>query len=286
MYLPKLDREKDKFTVIQSLNKAVLASIIYIYFTMNITHREIEQLILKSDFKGYQVLNVLKYYGLKREHANILRNHSYEDCIKILNENSLFDSQYEAVYQILNSVNHNEILTKLDNSNKTNNYETKSNMNMNLDYSASLKLLSNKEQEAYYNYISKIRNKKIQDNFREKLINEFQEKCALCNVNNPHLLIASHIIPYSMCSSDLNIAGNPNNGLLLCPIHDALFESGNYISFSSEGKIIVTSKIPISNYADFYISDKMIINYQYLNAERKIFLESHRTMFMKKNIKL
>lgn len=146
-----------------------------------------------------------------------------------------------------------------------------------------LLLLSNDEQEAYFNYISKVRNKSIQDQFRKNLLNEFQGKCALCDIDESQLLIASHIIPYSMCAGDVNIAGDSNNGLLLCPIHDALFESGNYISFDAYGKIIISSKIKNSKLNDLHINENLYLDKRYLTLKRIEFLESHRLMFDRKN---
>ena len=39
------------------------------------------------------------------------------------------------------------------------------------------------EKEAYFNVVSKIRNKVVQDNFRKSLLLEFNKKCAICDVD-------------------------------------------------------------------------------------------------------
>lgn len=57
------------------------------------------------------------------------------------------------------------------------------------------------EKDAYIESIINVRNNSIQKVFRNNLIMELNQKCALCNINNKNLLIASHILPYSKCSN-------------------------------------------------------------------------------------
>ena len=54
-------------------------------------------------------------------------------------------------------------------------------------------------------------------------------------LSNKDFLIASHIKPWSKCKSNQKL--DVNNGLLLCPNHDRLFDEG-WISFDEIGKII------------------------------------------------
>lgn len=46
-------------------------------------------------------------------------------------------------------------------------------------------------------------------------------KCRLCGVSDERLLVASHIKPWSKSNHQERL--DVNNGLLLCPNHDALF---------------------------------------------------------------
>lgn len=51
-----------------------------------------------------------------------------------------------------------------------------------------------------------------------------------CGVSDEHFLIDSHIKPWSQSNNQEWL--DVNNGLLLCPNHDALFDKGIiYISF-------------------------------------------------------
>lgn len=79
-----------------------------------------------------------------------------------------------------------------------------------------------------------------QSDFRNGLL-EIYGKCCVCGISNERVLIASHIKPWSQCKSGKEKT-DPDNGLLLCPNHDKLFDSG-LISFSKTGKIMVSSNI-------------------------------------------
>ena len=75
--------------------------------------------------------------------------------------------------------------------------------------------------------------------FRERLLNKYTT-CCLCKVQNPALLIASHIKPWT--ASEPNEKLDVENGFLLCPNHDALFDGG-YITFGDDGKIIISDRL-------------------------------------------
>lgn len=105
-----------------------------------------------------------------------------------------------------------------------------------------------------------------QSAYRKKLLQK-NKKCCLCGVRNSDFLVASHIKPWSQSSpvekTDIN------NGLLLCPAHDKLFDGG-YISFDENGKIM------ISKYLDEI--DSMFMN---INSEMKINIYPEREKYMK-----
>lgn len=83
-----------------------------------------------------------------------------------------------------------------------------------------------------------------QDQFRQGLIQKFNGKCCLCGVTNEKLLIASHIKPWSRCEPSEKL--DLENGLLLCPNHDKLFDLG-YISFQEDGQITISDKLDETN---------------------------------------
>ena len=115
-----------------------------------------------------------------------------------------------------------------------------------------------------------------QSAFRTKLIGQFDNcKCRIkgCKINKVEYLIASHILEWKL--SDENQKVDPNNGFLLCPIHDFLFDA-HLISFDDEGKIMISKNIPKEFYSEFNISENTCID---LLESNKIYLELHRRKF-------
>ncbi len=78
-----------------------------------------------------------------------------------------------------------------------------------------------------------------QDYFRTILLKK-NDGCCLCKVKKAELLIASHIKPWSKSEPEQKL--DPENGLLLCPDHDALFDKG-YITFDDNGQIIISASL-------------------------------------------
>ena len=71
--------------------------------------------------------------------------------------------------------------------------------------------------------------------------------CAVCGVSQRSLLIASHILPWS--KSEGNEKTDPHNGIVLCVLHDKLFEL-DYISFDNKGYLKCLNVI--KEYDQFY----------------------------------
>ncbi|MDP4085071.1 MAG: HNH endonuclease [Bacillota bacterium] len=78
-----------------------------------------------------------------------------------------------------------------------------------------------------------------QSKFKQKLLNH-SKQCAICGVDDERFLIASHIKPWSQSTNEERL--DVNNGLLLCPNHDSLFDKG-FISFYEEGKIVIADDL-------------------------------------------
>jgi putative restriction endonuclease len=59
-----------------------------------------------------------------------------------------------------------------------------------------------------------------QSSFRERVLQAYQEQCALCRLRHPELLEAAHIIP------DNELGGDPviPNGISLCRLHHGAFD--------------------------------------------------------------
>ncbi len=68
-----------------------------------------------------------------------------------------------------------------------------------------------------------------------------EDRCRVTNVRNIRHLRASHIKPWAKSNDIEKLDGN--NGLLLAPHVDHLFDGG-YISFEKDGKVLVSSALP------------------------------------------
>ena len=78
-----------------------------------------------------------------------------------------------------------------------------------------------------------------QDRVRINAMQLYRAKCAICSIDHPKLLTASHIVPWSANES---IRADPSNVLLLCALHDRLFDSG-LISVADDYTVIVSGTL-------------------------------------------
>lgn len=109
-----------------------------------------------------------------------------------------------------------------------------------------------------------------QDKFRESLIKKYNGKCCLCGVDYLSMLVASHIKPWA--KSDKYEKLDIENGLLLCPNHDKLFDSG-LISFDSKGKIMISSKLDKNNQIFLNVNNDYEIK---MTDENASYIKYHR----------
>lgn len=59
--------------------------------------------------------------------------------------------------------------------------------------------------------------------FRSIILTGYLSKCAVCSLPFPALLVAAHIVPWSV---DKSLRMNPRNGICLCSLHDRAFDKG------------------------------------------------------------
>lgn len=92
------------------------------------------------------------------------------------------------------------------------------------------------------------------EQFKRLVAPHWNHKCALCGIELPELLRASHAKPWRECTAEERL--DPYNGLLLCRNHDALYRNG-FITFDGTGLIHISTRIPTINYAIYDIHSKM-----------------------------
>jgi len=108
-------------------------------------------------------------------------------------------------------------------------------------------------------------------------LNESSE-CVITRVNDERILIASHIKPWSVANDVEKI--DYNNGLILTPTYDKLFDQG-FISFEENGAIILSPYISPLNIKKL----NLVKNKKYnliLSDGRKDYLKYHRKHILKR----
>lgn len=115
------------------------------------------------------------------------------------------------------------------------------------------------------NSVSVLRQVKARVNqsfFRQIVVSNYNNKCAISGIDLPELLVASHIIPWSINEKERL---NPENGICFSSLYDKAFDKG-LITLSDEYKIIISKDLKKSKGQEFYkdffqiIENKQIID--------------------------
>lgn len=114
-----------------------------------------------------------------------------------------------------------------------------------------------------------------QGEYRRKLL-EMCPYCPITLVSDERLLIASHIKPWRK-SNDFEKT-DPNNGFMLTPTYDKLFDAG-FISFESDGTMLVSPWISPMNQKRLNIYNGKKINL--LTNKKEEYLFYHREFIFK-----
>lgn len=110
-----------------------------------------------------------------------------------------------------------------------------------------------------------------QDVFRAALIDYWGGRCPLTNIDDPALLRASHIIPWTECETDAERL-NVHNGLLLSSLWDAAFDKG-LVSFNDDGAALFS---PHLSHAALYALGAEAVPRLPLKPEQRARLAWHR----------
>ena len=110
------------------------------------------------------------------------------------------------------------------------------------------------------------------------LLSDRYDGCSIsqCLVHTLSLLRASHIKPWSKSSDEEKV--DIDNGFLLCPDHDALFDK-RLISFDDDGKIIISDSLDEVEKKYLNVRDDMTIS---LTEGNKKYLKYHRKRMISK----
>ncbi|MBB6499870.1 HNH endonuclease [Pedobacter cryoconitis] len=116
-----------------------------------------------------------------------------------------------------------------------------------------------------------------QGDFRKSLIKRWSSKCAITDFPRVDLLIASHILPWAISTNEERL--DPDNGLLLSPNYNALFDKF-LISFSESGEILKSNRISWDDLTKLKID--LTSKIQNLTEGNKKYLRFHQQKMEKK----
>lgn len=108
-----------------------------------------------------------------------------------------------------------------------------------------------------------------QNKLRKVLLHNYDSTCALCKISEPTLLITSHIKPWAKCNREEKI--DPENSILLCKLHDALFEQG-FISISKSYEVLFSDNF---NFEKQGISTNLFFRKPKANPPNQRYLQYH-----------
>ena len=121
-----------------------------------------------------------------------------------------------------------------------------------------------------------IKSRVNQSFFRQMVLANYSNECAVTGIDIPELLLAGHIIPWSQNEKERL---NPENGICFSPLYDKAFENG-LIGINTDYKIILSTTLKQNTSKSYYeqnfrnIEGRTIIQPQsYL--PNKSFLEWH-----------
>ena len=105
----------------------------------------------------------------------------------------------------------------------------------------------------------------------------FEKCCRVTGVETIELLVASHIIPWSFCPSARERLDG-NNGLLLTPSIDKLFDRG-YITFDDTGLLKLSSHLKDKDIKALGLNNAASV--KPLNSEQSRYMSYHRDKIFK-----
>ena len=109
--------------------------------------------------------------------------------------------------------------------------------------------------------------------YRQQVVEKWQGKCPLTGIDILPILIASHIVPWSQSNDEEKL--DPENGILLSPLFDALFDK-HLISFADDGILLISSKISRENFEKLNFKDEIHID---ISDSMLPYIRRHRKQF-------
>ncbi|MBS1574493.1 MAG: HNH endonuclease [Bacteroidetes bacterium] len=96
--------------------------------------------------------------------------------------------------------------------------------------------------------IREVKTRVNQNVFRQIVMANYANKCAISGIDIPDLLFASHIIPWS---KNENERLNPENGICLSALYDKAFDKG-FIGINNKFEVVVSSGLKKKSKESYY----------------------------------
>ncbi|MGP2973240.1 HNH endonuclease, partial [Serratia nematodiphila] len=87
--------------------------------------------------------------------------------------------------------------------------------------------------------LSTVKTRVDQNLFRKNVLEAYEYRCCITGLEEPALLVASHILPWS---HSIEQRLNPSNGLCLSSLHDKAFDRG-LITFNNSLELILSTQL-------------------------------------------
>lgn len=141
---------------------------------------------------------------------------------------------------------------------------------------AELNLLNNQKQLSDSEKTQTVLSRVGQGIYKSNL-KKVESKCRFTNINTEKLLIASHSKPWAHCKTyEERIDGN--NGLLLTPTYDKLYNDG-FISFEDDGNLIISDQLNSQDAMTLNLQTG--INFGSFSPEQQLYIRYHREYIFK-----
>lgn len=228
---------------LDNFSEETIIKVLRAYLVYGESHRSIQKEILglpaPARGGGFIAMDILHHFDIKGEHKGILRN----------------NLSYQADSDLLNKA-----IDKVNEFIKLETLATKAIVNHDV---ASF-------DKASVTEIERTTKQRIgQLALRNIVLNNYANTCALCEIHQKDLLVCSHVVPWTIDSENRL---NPANTILLCCLHDSLFDRG-YFSLDDKYQLL------LSNKADGVISH-ILTGLQFKHPSKDppglIFLKYHR----------
>ncbi len=198
---------------INDFDENIILQVVSGFLIHGMSHREIQKIILglpaPARGGGFVAMDILHHYGITRDFKGYLKKWESFDMSSISDllsrdiiEKVLYVEHMKK--NVTNRINHK--IYDLMGSNTTIKKETIVRVNQ---------------------YV-----------LRNRVLDNYNHECAICDIKNDDLLVCSHIKPWAL--DEINRL-NPRNAISLCVLHDKLFDRG-YFSIDKDFKVIVSKK--------------------------------------------